>query len=53
MNKIELCRHYAQHCLEEAQKISDNIWMMNARIFLGQIEGMFNKLTLTDSSSVN
>jgi tetratricopeptide (TPR) repeat protein len=39
MNKYDMAKYYANQALEEAAKIDDDIWAMNARIMLGQIEG--------------
>ncbi|CAG7641536.1 unnamed protein product [Allacma fusca] len=38
MNKNEIAKYYGNQSLDEATKISDSIWMMNARILLGQVE---------------
>ncbi|ODN01080.1 Tetratricopeptide repeat protein 25 [Orchesella cincta] len=37
-NKPDLARFYGNQSLEEAQKISDDIWAMNANILLGQCD---------------
>jgi len=37
-HKFELARMYGNQCLEEALKIKDNIWAMNAEILLAQTE---------------
>lgn len=38
LHKIDIAKYFAQQCLEEAAKIADNIWLMNAKLFLGQID---------------
>ena len=44
LNKLDIAKYYGNQSLEEASKIHDDIWAMNARIFLGQIES--NAVTL-------
>lgn len=39
-HKFELARMLGNQCLEEALKIKDNIWAMNAEILLAQCESM-------------
>jgi hypothetical protein len=41
MNKLDIAKYYGNQSLEEASKINDNIWAMNARIFLGQVESKY------------
>jgi hypothetical protein len=41
MNKYDMGKYYGTQCLDEATKINDDIWAMNARIMLGQIERKF------------
>ena len=53
MHKFEMAKYYAEQALDEATKINDKIWTMNARIMLGQIEGNTVKsinLTITAGS---
>jgi len=38
MLKLDMAKYYALQALDEALKINDTIWAMNARIMLGQIE---------------
>jgi hypothetical protein len=38
MNKNEIAKYYGNQSLDEANKINDSIWMMNACILLGQVE---------------
>ncbi|OXA50583.1 Tetratricopeptide repeat protein 25 [Folsomia candida] len=37
-NKFDLAKIYGNQCLDEASKINDNIWKMNAEILLAQCE---------------
>jgi len=37
-NKPDICKFYGNQCLEEALKIDDHTWAMNAHILLGQCE---------------
>lgn len=44
-NKPDLARFYGNQSLEEANKINDDIWAMNANILLGQCDSKFVALT--------